>query len=438
MYKLFFLVLLIRSQFAFANVVGTDLQNFNATTSGIDYVTVHSSEVLEPGIFNLGLMTNYAANSLPVFEKEGEEQNRINLNDSLLTGEVLFGLGIFKNFELGIAAGRLIRQDIDNNDIGLGRYDHGGWTNFRFGFKYRLLKRANDGFAISSLVNVNNIKNNPYLGQNQSKIYHFEGIYDRDFGPLTGSVNLGYRWRYSGGKLDGSLIDPTKDQLIASVGTSYLVTSLDTKLIVEVFGSRPMKKPGSDSSSRQASSLEVIGGLKYDWSHNLAFHVGGGSELLHGVSSPDWRVYAGVNWTTGRAYESIWEKTEMFKTEFVEVTKEEEKVILYSIHFETDSSDLTLPGSIKAIEDFHNYLLSLGPYSKLVIEGHTDSVGAAAYNQMLSLRRATSIRERLAKTYKIPIEKMEVEGYGEMRPIADNGNFQGRLKNRRVEIRIIK
>ena len=51
---------------ASANVVGGDLQNFNAVPEGIDFVTVQSSETLEPGFFNVSLMLNF----------QGRQRNR--------------------------------------------------------------------------------------------------------------------------------------------------------------------------------------------------------------------------------------------------------------------------------------------------------------------------------------------------------------------------
>jgi hypothetical protein len=53
---------------ALANVIGTDLQNFNSTTNGLDFVTVQSSKTLDPGVLNLGLFFNYGVNTLPYFE----------------------------------------------------------------------------------------------------------------------------------------------------------------------------------------------------------------------------------------------------------------------------------------------------------------------------------------------------------------------------------
>ena len=58
-----------------------------------------------------------------------------------------------------------------------------------------------------------------------------------------------------------------------------------------------------------------------------------------------------------------------------------------------------------------------------------------AYNQALSERRAKSVMKRLIEL-GIPSDKITAVGKGELEPIADNGNYQGRALNRRVEFRV--
>jgi outer membrane protein OmpA-like peptidoglycan-associated protein len=70
---------------------------------------------------------------------------------------------------------------------------------------------------------------------------------------------------------------------------------------------------------------------------------------------------------------------------------------------------------------------------KIVIEGHTDSVGGDAYNLRLSKGRAQAVKDFLASR-GVPADRIEVVGYGKARPIADNGTPEGRANNRRVEI----
>lgn len=66
------------------------------------------------------------------------------------------------------------------------------------------------------------------------------------------------------------------------------------------------------------------------------------------------------------------------------------------------------------------------------IEGHTDSTGPEDYNQLLSQRRAQAVIELLVNQYGIAPRRLEAKGYGESRPVADNGTAEGRAENRRV------
>ena len=71
----------------------------------------------------------------------------------------------------------------------------------------------------------------------------------------------------------------------------------------------------------------------------------------------------------------------------------------------------------------------------LVIEGHTDSDGAEASNQRLSLARAKAVRASLI-SLGIGKERLSTEGYGETRPAASNDTPVGRAQNRRIEIHV--
>ena len=72
------------------------------------------------------------------------------------------------------------------------------------------------------------------------------------------------------------------------------------------------------------------------------------------------------------------------------------------------------------------------PMTDTVIEGHTDSVGTAAYNLSLSQRRAEAVRQVLIDQFKVDASRLTSVGYGEERPIADNRTAEGRQLNRRV------
>ena len=68
--------------------------------------------------------------------------------------------------------------------------------------------------------------------------------------------------------------------------------------------------------------------------------------------------------------------------------------------------------------------------------GHTDSIGSKAYNQKLSLRRASAVKDYLVSK-GIEANRIYTEGKGETQPVADNKTKEGRAKNRRVEIEVV-
>jgi photosystem I P700 chlorophyll a apoprotein A2 len=81
---------------------------------------------------------------------------------------------------------------------------------------------------------------------------------------------------------------------------------------------------------------------------------------------------------------------------------------------------------------------------KVKISGHTDSKGAADYNQQLSEKRAESVKNWLKDNTEVDPKIIEISGYGESKPVAPNtnpdgsDNPEGRQKNRRVEIVVKK
>lgn len=72
------------------------------------------------------------------------------------------------------------------------------------------------------------------------------------------------------------------------------------------------------------------------------------------------------------------------------------------------------------------------------VAGHTDSTGSEAKNFRLSRQRADAVVQYLAVTHKIPLRRFVTPmGYGKTEAVADNTTAQGRLQNRRVEVKMI-
>jgi outer membrane protein OmpA-like peptidoglycan-associated protein len=95
------------------------------------------------------------------------------------------------------------------------------------------------------------------------------------------------------------------------------------------------------------------------------------------------------------------------------------------------------PASAMAIKVISEEVMKYEKGFFVKVEGHTDNVGSAPYNERLSLQRATAVAEAMVDKYNIPPENIFIEGYGESRPIDNNETAQGRSNNRRVDILLI-
>jgi len=110
-----------------------------------------------------------------------------------------------------------------------------------------------------------------------------------------------------------------------------------------------------------------------------------------------------------------------------------EEIRLQGVNFESNS-DRLLPGATRVLDDAVA-TLKKNPTIKFEVAGHTDSDGAADYNEGLSARRAKTVHDYLAAN-GIAENRMTVRGYGESQPIADNSSSAGKAQNRRVVLRI--
>jgi outer membrane protein OmpA-like peptidoglycan-associated protein/tetratricopeptide (TPR) repeat protein len=107
------------------------------------------------------------------------------------------------------------------------------------------------------------------------------------------------------------------------------------------------------------------------------------------------------------------------------------KIILHNILFETGKSDLLSESLIEL--DKVVRLMKENPSIKIQISGHTDSIGKANDNLILSTARAKSVVDHLI-AQGISGERLRSIGYGASLPIADNGTPEGRALNRRTEL----
>jgi len=116
-------------------------------------------------------------------------------------------------------------------------------------------------------------------------------------------------------------------------------------------------------------------------------------------------------------------------------------VVLKGVTFEFNSAKLTSQAGNR-LDNVVNALKG-SPKINVRVEGHTDSIGGAAYNQKLSQQRADSVKAYLT-SHGIAASRLMTKGFGETRPVAPNtkpngaDNPAGRAQNRRVELHVVK
>lgn len=108
-------------------------------------------------------------------------------------------------------------------------------------------------------------------------------------------------------------------------------------------------------------------------------------------------------------------------------------VLQGDVTFAFNKVDLTPQAMATLGEIARNALADLTTFNDILVEGHTDSIGSDRYNQRLSEKRATAVKNYLISK-GIPANKLFSIGKGEKEPVADNKTKIGRAQNRRVEI----
>lgn len=146
-------------------------------------------------------------------------------------------------------------------------------------------------------------------------------------------------------------------------------------------------------------------------------------------------VGAGVGAAIGRRMDQQQRELEQIGGLEVNRTADDELAVVLrnDVLFDVDSSSLRSASreTLREVSGVFNRYAD----TTVVVEGHADSTGEADYNQRLSERRASAVRDYLVDQ-GVSRSRINAYGYGETRPRSSNDTAEGRQLNRRVEIRI--
>ena len=192
---------------------------------------------------------------------------------------------------------------------------------------------------------------------------------------------------------------------------------------------KPLREPGNDNT-----------GPKVVFSHNKWYHLGFSYNHRHiscyldstrilDIPNCGFQPF-GLSILLDSA--AICRQVTISNGKLVDFTKliTEKKFVTHAILFETNKAEIS--------EDSWSFLSHLAKWLKknpavsIEIDGHTDSVGSAASNLDLSLRRAEEVKNRLVMK-GVPAERLTTKGLGATMPLKSNKTEEGKAENRRVE-----
>jgi OmpA-OmpF porin, OOP family len=110
-------------------------------------------------------------------------------------------------------------------------------------------------------------------------------------------------------------------------------------------------------------------------------------------------------------------------------------VTVQNITFDVDEPNIR-PDDRERLKKLGEFLKE-NPKADVLLEGFTDATGAEDYNLHLSRRRAFRVAQYLMDDFNIPRERIVIQWYGKINPIADNNTPEGRAQNRRVEVEVV-
>lgn len=411
-----------------------DQSLFDPATDTGRYMSVHDAETFLRGRWSAGLFFNYA--NKPLELRNVTTAQNFDIVRHSLGGIAAGGYGITDWFSIGASVPVTFWQvffDPNTQRLTGGlapKQQKAGLGDIRLETKFRLLDidRYNFGIAViphfifptgrkgsfisgerwtpgATVALEGNIKDRLWLGLNVGYQYHRDS--DQYF---TGNAN--------------ALID---DILKIGVGARVRVTD-EWAFIGEGLTETRAKSPYRVATQ---SPMELLGGVQFTPQkalalRGLALTLMGGGGITRGVGAPKAEVIFGVSYPTP--------KVVTIKDVPVEVV--EKIVITQKIHYAFDSAQIRAI-SYPILDDVASLLRENSQIMHVRIEGHTDSVGSAAYNQSLSRRRADSVVTYLVKK-GVDRNRLSAVGYGESQPIADNRSAEGRAMNRRTEFTIME
>lgn len=287
--KILFLIFMLQT--SLANVLG-DMQTFVPNTDGLDFITVHSSRPLYEDYMVLSQYLNFAKDHLLVF-KDLTTQEKMSYTNELAEYDFSIGYGLSKNLSVYLQAPFLWyynSETKENIKINIDKGIH----SLRPGFKYSFGNEEFPNWALLGSVDIPSLVDSPYTGVNPQPIYNLELSHSWKNEKASHGINTGYRYRTPSDRPTNQRMFPLDDQFTFSYGYAN-EWSETARWVLEAVYSYPLQKEPYQLA-QDATSLDLIWGMKHRWWKNTNFDWGFTIEPGVDTLAPAWRVFTGLVW----------------------------------------------------------------------------------------------------------------------------------------------
>lgn len=215
----------------------------------------------------------------------------------------------------------------------------------------------------------------------------------------------------------------------------FLFKDTPTTFFAEAFSERHL---GDVPDPSVSIPIELDIGLKIRYEENQILTLGYGKGITIGYGSPDHRLFLGIDFLFLDKKEKLMEVIKAPKVVRKKYPKVPKSIIsrieVKSIYFFFAESKAKISNTFE-VKDLVAIMKKYKTIKKVFIQGHTDSKGYNSYNITLSRSRAKVVYDYLINSGIDP-RRLEVRGYGETYPVADNTTSEGRALNRRVDFKV--
>lgn len=414
-----------------SSALALNAQHLRPNTGAVKGFQVHTSDMMEPWQFSLGLVTNYARNPLEFVPVVGSDSPILR---HLITTDFIGEIGITDWLMFTVDMPLHLLYDIDTTPVSTASVGGGAAGDLSVTPKVQIFDAEETeyglGLAVVGRVRVPTGAESKFVGDSTAN-GSVQAVGDWQIQSNRFAVNAGFRWR-DREALPAGVLTVDEEILYGAGFHRPIAPDWGLNIGVEVFGTVNL----AQNSVQAGLPLEGIILFQKRWreDQSIAMTAGGGIGLVQGYGTPEARGFIGLAYV--RPMEEEEEVIEVKAAPLPAKIVNDKIVISEQVHFEFNKASIR-PESFPIL-DAVVIVMNQNPKIKLLeVQGHTDSVGADTYNQRLSEKRAKSVMEYLAKN-GVARERLTSKGYGEANPIATNDTDEGRAQNRRTEFIILE